>query len=115
MVRISPDCPPVGRSAGRGHGTVAGCDAVTDVFPPLVKMTRHRIPRCQSKRRYLAALDSHLMPVSLTTVRQDSLLTAEYAVRFAVARMESPDLEHQEAVLDPKLVVRGTNGRCQDN
>ncbi|MGW3955803.1 LacI family DNA-binding transcriptional regulator [Streptomyces sp. NPDC004752] len=55
---------------------------------------------------------SHLMPVGLTTVRQDAPLMAEHAVRFAVERLEKPDLEPREAVLDPKLVVRGTSGRC---
>ena len=53
---------------------------------------------------------SHLMPIGLTTVRQDAALMAEYAVRFAVERLEDPALEPREAVLEPKLVVRGTSG-----
>ncbi|MFF3331042.1 LacI family DNA-binding transcriptional regulator [Streptomyces sp. NPDC002888] len=53
---------------------------------------------------------SHLMPIGLTTVRQDAVLLAEHAVRFAVERLENPALEPREAVLDPKLVVRGTSG-----
>ncbi|MEU9286514.1 LacI family DNA-binding transcriptional regulator [Streptomyces sp. NPDC048275] len=53
---------------------------------------------------------SHVMPIGLTTVRQDAVLIAEYAVRFAVERLESGELEPREAVLDPKLVVRGTSG-----
>lgn len=53
---------------------------------------------------------SHVMPIGLTTVRQDAVLIAEYAVRFAVERLENPELEPREAVLDPKLVVRGTSG-----
>ncbi|MEV5811147.1 LacI family DNA-binding transcriptional regulator [Streptomyces mutabilis] len=53
---------------------------------------------------------SHLMPVGLTTVRQDAVLMAEHAVRFAVERLENADLKPREAVLDPKLVVRGTSG-----
>ncbi|MEV2197396.1 LacI family DNA-binding transcriptional regulator [Streptomyces phaeochromogenes] len=53
---------------------------------------------------------SHLMPIGLTTVRQDALLMAEQAVRFAVERLENPELEPREAVLDPKLVVRGSSG-----
>ncbi|MER6133485.1 LacI family DNA-binding transcriptional regulator [Streptomyces sp. NPDC001815] len=53
---------------------------------------------------------SHLMPIGLTTVRQDAALMAEHAVRFAVERLENPDLEPREAVLDPKLVVRGSSG-----
>ncbi|MCZ9353851.1 LacI family transcriptional regulator [Streptomyces mutabilis] len=53
---------------------------------------------------------SHLMPVGLTTVRQDAVLMAEHAVRFAVERLENADLKLREAVLDPKLVVRGTSG-----
>jgi DNA-binding LacI/PurR family transcriptional regulator len=51
---------------------------------------------------------SHLMPLGLTTVRQDAALLAEHAVRFAVERLEAPDAPAREAVLDPKLVVRGT-------
>ncbi|MFH8468319.1 LacI family DNA-binding transcriptional regulator [Streptomyces sp. NPDC017991] len=53
---------------------------------------------------------SHVMPVGLTTVRQDAPLMAEYAVRFAVERLEDAALKPREAVLDPKLVVRGTSG-----
>ncbi|MGW0820756.1 LacI family DNA-binding transcriptional regulator [Streptomyces sp. NPDC002845] len=52
---------------------------------------------------------SHVMPVGLTTVRQDAILMAEHAVRFAVERLENRKLEPREAVLDPKLVVRGTS------
>lgn len=57
---------------------------------------------------------SHLMPIGLTTVRQDAVLLAEYAVRFAVERLENEELEPREAVLDPKLVVRGTSGPCRE-
>ncbi|MFD3475176.1 substrate-binding domain-containing protein [Streptomyces sp. NPDC058695] len=53
---------------------------------------------------------SHLMPIGLTTVRQDALLMAEYAVRFAVEHLEKGELTPKEAVRDPKLVVRGTSG-----
>ncbi|MGQ4362184.1 LacI family DNA-binding transcriptional regulator [Streptomyces sp. SAS_272] len=53
---------------------------------------------------------SHLMPIGLTTVRQDALLMAEHAVRFAVERLENESVSPREAVLEPKLVVRGTTG-----
>ncbi|MER5180730.1 LacI family DNA-binding transcriptional regulator [Streptomyces sp. NPDC002896] len=53
---------------------------------------------------------SHLMPMGLTTVRQDFLLMAERAVRFAVERLEGEGVEPREAVVDPELVVRGTSG-----
>ncbi|POX42602.1 LacI family transcriptional regulator [Streptomyces sp. Ru73] len=53
---------------------------------------------------------SHVMPVGLTTVRQDAALMAEHAVRFAVERLEGEGLEPRQAVIDPKLVVRGTSG-----
>lgn len=53
---------------------------------------------------------SHLMPIGLTTVRQDAVLMAEKAVRFAVERLEDATLEPREAVIDPKLTVRGTSG-----
>lgn len=53
---------------------------------------------------------SHLMPIGLTTVRQDAVLMAEHAVRFAVERLEGRGVAPREAVLDPELVVRGTSG-----
>lgn len=43
-------------------------------------------------------------------VSTSSTLMAEYAVRFAVERLEAGDLEPREAVIDPKLVVRRTTG-----
>ncbi|MFF7653023.1 LacI family DNA-binding transcriptional regulator [Streptomyces sp. NPDC007983] len=52
---------------------------------------------------------SHVMPVGLTTVRQDAVSMARYAVRFAVERLEDDALEPRKAVLDPKLVVRDTS------
>ncbi len=50
---------------------------------------------------------SHLMPIGLTTVRQDATLMAEHAVRFAVERLEDGEPQPREAVLDPKPVIRG--------
>jgi DNA-binding LacI/PurR family transcriptional regulator len=35
---------------------------------------------------------------------------AEHAVRFAVERLEDPRREPREAVVEPKMVVRGTSG-----
>ena len=66
------------------------------------------VPRDVSVVGYDDSHLSHLMPIGLTTVRQDAALMAEHAVRFAVERLENPELEPREAVLDPKLVVRGT-------
>lgn len=48
------------------------------------------------------------MPIGLTTVRQDARLMAKHGVPFAVERLEKPELEPREAVLDPRLVVRGS-------
>ncbi|MET9831330.1 LacI family DNA-binding transcriptional regulator [Streptomyces sp. NPDC006385] len=78
----------------------------------LMTLTRARIevPRDMSVIGYDDSHLSHLMPIGLTTVRQDSVLMAENAVRFAVERLEDRQLEPREAVLDPKLVVRGTSG-----
>jgi DNA-binding LacI/PurR family transcriptional regulator len=78
----------------------------------LMALTRAgvEVPRDLSVVGYDDSHLSHLMPIGLTTVRQDSLLMAEYAVRFAVERLEDGELEPREAVLDPKLVVRGTSG-----
>ncbi|MFG2894473.1 LacI family DNA-binding transcriptional regulator [Streptomyces sp. NPDC048248] len=57
---------------------------------------------------------SHLMPVGLTTVRQDPALLAERAVRFVVERLEGQGVEPQEAVLDPHLVVRASTAVPRD-
>jgi DNA-binding LacI/PurR family transcriptional regulator len=78
----------------------------------LMALTRAgiEVPRDVSVVGYDDSHLSHLMPIGLTTVRQDARLMAEHAVRFAVERLEKPELEPREAVLDPKLVVRGTSG-----
>ncbi|MEH0450099.1 LacI family DNA-binding transcriptional regulator [Streptomyces sp. B21-102] len=78
----------------------------------LMSLTRAgvEVPRDLSVVGYDDSHLSHLMPVGLTTVRQDAVLMAEHAVRFAVERLEDPEREPREAVLDPKLVVRGTSG-----
>ncbi|WP_171110316.1 MULTISPECIES: LacI family DNA-binding transcriptional regulator [Streptomyces] len=68
------------------------------------------VPRDMSVVGYDDSHVSHMMPIGLTTVRQDAVLMAEHAVRFAVERLEDPELRPREAVLDPKLVVRGTTG-----
>jgi DNA-binding LacI/PurR family transcriptional regulator len=78
----------------------------------LMSLTRAgvEVPRDLSVVGYDDSHLSHLMPIGLTTVRQDAGLMAEHAVQFAVQRLEKPELEPREAVLDPKLVVRGTSG-----
>ncbi|MFJ8531861.1 LacI family DNA-binding transcriptional regulator [Streptomyces sp. NPDC093591] len=78
----------------------------------LMTLTRAgvEVPRDMSVVGYDDSHLSHLMPIGLTTVRQDAVLMAENAVRFAVERLENPGLEPREAVLDPKLVVRGSSG-----
>jgi DNA-binding LacI/PurR family transcriptional regulator len=82
----------------------------------LMTLTRSGVdvPRDVSVVGYDDSHLSHLMPIGLTTVRQDAVLMAEHAVRYAVERLENPDLEPREAVLDPKLVVRGTSGPARD-
>ncbi|WP_086559627.1 LacI family DNA-binding transcriptional regulator [Streptomyces africanus] len=78
----------------------------------LMALTRAgvEVPRDLSVVGYDDSHLSHLMPIGLTTVRQDASLMAEHAVRFAVERLENRELPPREAVLDPKLVVRGTSG-----
>ncbi|MFF5516664.1 LacI family DNA-binding transcriptional regulator [Streptomyces coeruleorubidus] len=78
----------------------------------LMSLTRAgvEVPRDLSVVGYDDSHLSHLMPLGLTTVRQDAFLMAEHAVRFAVERLENGELPPREAVLDPKLVVRGTSG-----
>ncbi|MFF5014775.1 LacI family DNA-binding transcriptional regulator [Streptomyces sp. NPDC001165] len=66
------------------------------------------VPRDLSVIGYDDSHLSHLMPIGLTT--KDAMLMAEHAVRFAVERLEDPERAPREAVLDPKLVVRGTSG-----
>ncbi|MFI5793743.1 LacI family DNA-binding transcriptional regulator [Streptomyces sp. NPDC051677] len=68
------------------------------------------VPRDLSVVGYDDSHLSHLMPIGLTTVRQDAVLLAEHAVRFAVERLENPELAPREAVLEPKLVVRASSG-----
>ncbi|MFE5893518.1 substrate-binding domain-containing protein [Streptomyces sp. NPDC056468] len=101
------------RSARRGRpppAVLAGNDRCA--MGLLMTLTRAgvEVPRDMSVVGYDDSHLSHLMPIGLTTVRQDAVLMAEYAVRFAVERLEKPELEPREAVLDPKLVVRGTSG-----
>ncbi|NKQ53639.1 LacI family transcriptional regulator [Amycolatopsis sp. K13G38] len=57
--------------------------------------------------------DSHLARLShidLTTVGQDPVRQAELAVHAVVERLNDPDLDPREIVLQPKLVVRGSSG-----
>lgn len=58
---------------------------------------------------------SHLMPIGLTTVRQDPAMLAEHAVRFVVERLEGDGVEPREAVLDPMLVVRGSSAKVRES
>lgn len=48
--------------------------------------------------------------IDLTTVHQDASGIARHAVRLAVEMMDDGD-SHDDVVLEPKLVVRGTTGR----
>lgn len=78
----------------------------------LMSLTRAgvEVPRDMSVVGYDDSHLSHLMPIGLTTVRQDAGLMAEHAVSFAVERLKDPQREPREAVVEPKLVVRGTSG-----
>ncbi|OIK00452.1 hypothetical protein BIV25_08300 [Streptomyces sp. MUSC 14] len=54
---------------------------------------------------------SHLMPIGLTTVRQDAGLMAEHTARFAAERLERPELTWRQAELDPEgSSCGGTSG-----
>ncbi|WP_019546549.1 LacI family DNA-binding transcriptional regulator [Streptomyces sulphureus] len=68
------------------------------------------VPRDLSVVGYDDSHRSHMMPIGLTTVRQDVDVMAERAVRFAVERLENAELEPRHAVLGAKLMVRGTTG-----
>ncbi|MCC5474817.1 substrate-binding domain-containing protein [Streptomyces barringtoniae] len=60
----------------------------------LMALTRGgaEVPRDPSVVGYGDSHLSHLMPIGLTAVRQDARLMAEHAVRFAVERLEDPEL-----------------------
>jgi DNA-binding LacI/PurR family transcriptional regulator len=53
---------------------------------------------------------SRLAHLDLTTVRQDTELIAELAVRAAAERLDDGRDTARDIVLDPQLVVRGTSG-----
>jgi DNA-binding LacI/PurR family transcriptional regulator len=68
----------------------------------LMALTRSgiEVPRDLSVVGYDDSHLSHLMPIGLTTLRQDAVLMAEFAVRFAVERLENRELEPRAAVLE---------------
>jgi DNA-binding LacI/PurR family transcriptional regulator len=105
------------RDAGRPLPTavLAGNDRCAMGLLMSLSRAGVEVPRDLSVVGYDDSHLSHLMPIGLTTVRQDAVLMAEHAVRFAVDRLESPEREPREAVLDPKLVVRGTSGPARDD
>ncbi len=53
---------------------------------------------------------SSLFRIDLTTVRQDSAELARKALEFTVTRLEDPESDVFETVIEPRLVVRGTTG-----
>ncbi|MFJ2116085.1 substrate-binding domain-containing protein, partial [Streptomyces sp. NPDC087850] len=67
------------------------------------------VPREVSVVGYDDSHLSHLSHIDLSTVRQDPVRLAEHAVRFAVERLADATLPPREAVLEPRLVVRGTS------
>ena len=57
--------------------------------------------------------DSHLARlahIDLTTVAQDAATMSRLAVARAIDRIEGVDVPHRDAVVPPRLVVRGTTG-----
>lgn len=68
------------------------------------------IPRDLSVVGYDDSRLSHLSHIDLTTVHQEADRMGQHAVRAAVHRLENPDDDAQDIVVDPKLVVRGTSG-----
>ncbi|WP_264934011.1 LacI family DNA-binding transcriptional regulator [Streptomyces sp. A012304] len=105
------------RDAGRPLPTavLAGNDRCAMGLLMSLSRAGVEVPRDLSVVGYDDSHLSHLMPIGLTTVRQDAVLMAEHAVRFAVERLENLEREPREAVLDPKLVVRGTSGPSRDD
>ncbi|MEU4690273.1 LacI family DNA-binding transcriptional regulator [Actinoplanes sp. NPDC023714] len=73
----------------------------------------HEVPGDISVVGYDDSTFSRLAHIDLTTVAQDVDALAGRAVRRAVARIESAEVEHREVVIEPRLVIRGTSGPPQ--
>jgi DNA-binding LacI/PurR family transcriptional regulator len=68
------------------------------------------VPGAMSVVGYDDSLLSRLAHVDLTTVSQNTREQTESAVAAVVERLEGGRTEHQEVVVAPRLVVRGTTG-----
>jgi len=68
-----------------------------------------RVPRDCSVTGYDDSPVAQLTAVDLTSVSQEAALLAETAVRAAVDRLEGRVAGITDAVLEPRLVVRGSS------
>ena len=68
------------------------------------------VPGEMSVVGYDDSLLARLAHVDLTTVSQNTREQTESAVAAVVERLEGGRTEHQEVVVAPRLVVRGTTG-----
>jgi DNA-binding LacI/PurR family transcriptional regulator len=69
-----------------------------------------RVPEDCSVTGYDNSSFAELATVNLTTVSQEASVLAETAVRTAIARIENPDADPTDTVLQPRLMVRGSSG-----
>lgn len=69
-----------------------------------------KVPQDVSVVGYDDSRVAMLSHIGLTTVHQNAEALGSQAVRAAVERSESPDLDPRELVFDPELIVRGTSG-----
>ncbi|MGW4567313.1 substrate-binding domain-containing protein [Streptomyces sp. NPDC004561] len=100
LILLGPEADSAYLGAPLPTAVLAGDDR--NAMGLLMALTRAgvEVPRDLSVVGYDDSHLSHLMPIGLTTVRQDARLMAEHAVGFAVQGLENPEPEPREAELD---------------
>jgi DNA-binding LacI/PurR family transcriptional regulator len=68
------------------------------------------VPDVVSVAGYDNAPIAEFAAISLTTVSQEALTQAQWAVRAAIERLEGVRQDTRESVLEPRLIVRGSTG-----
>jgi DNA-binding LacI/PurR family transcriptional regulator len=99
---LALDVLPTAVSAFNDHCALGIIDALTKAGV--------RVPEDCSVTGYDNSSFAELATVNLTTVSQEASVLAETAVRTAIARIENPDADPTDTVLQPRLMVRGSSG-----
>jgi DNA-binding LacI/PurR family transcriptional regulator len=68
------------------------------------------VPDVVSVAGYDNAPIAQFAVINLTTVSQEALTQAQWAVRAAVERLEGARQDTRESILEPRLIVRGSTG-----